>query len=510
MQINTLSIEGFKGVQTPRNYTFSDLNNISGENFQGKTTIGEAIVWAIYGIDLSGNTKSFDRLLNNESKKAKVSMTFTIQGKEYSLERSRKGSNTVITLDGLESKQGEIEKLVPAKEIFLSIFTQNYFPGLANAEARTLLMKQLPAIKPEDITKDMTEQQQTLLSVMTLTNVTNAMKETREEIKRTESEITRNLGKMEVLKKTAHQEIEQPKEFSKADELEALKKELLDVQFNGSNDKKKLEQELHGLGKSYNDLTAKINEYKNKEYAPGSTCDCCGQVIAEEHITNLQQKDQEVIQGLEQEAESLKNKGWELKNQIAEFEPSAEDKEKVAKLQAEISELQKEYDEMVEHNASVKAQEKAKDNAFNEMKEVEEKNNQLQNDVFELEQTIEALKEYNQIYAERQNQQLQQHFDKVSIRLNKVVKSTGELKPDFEILYDNKEYRTLSYSEQIRAGLEIANVFRVLGGFNCPTFIDNAESITHYNVPECQLFTASVVPNQELKLEVVEYERANV
>ena len=80
-----------------------------------------------------------------------------------------------------------------------------------------------------------------------------------------------------------------------------------------------------------------------------------------------------------------------------------------------------------------------------------------------------------------------------SIKLFEVVKSTGELKGTFKFAYDGKDYRWLSTSERIKAGLEVANLLKRLTGLAYPTFIDNAESInTNFIRPYGQTIFAFV------------------
>lgn len=80
-----------------------------------------------------------------------------------------------------------------------------------------------------------------------------------------------------------------------------------------------------------------------------------------------------------------------------------------------------------------------------------------------------------------------------SIKLFEVVKSTGELKGTFKFAYDDKDYRWLSTSERIKAGLEVANLLKRLTGLAYPTFIDNAESInTNFIRPYGQTIFAFV------------------
>ncbi|NJD03131.1 MAG: hypothetical protein FIA99_11185 [Ruminiclostridium sp.] len=81
-------------------------------------------------------------------------------------------------------------------------------------------------------------------------------------------------------------------------------------------------------------------------------------------------------------------------------------------------------------------------------------------------------------------------MDRVKIKLQEVVKSTGEIINTFRFTYDGKDYRILSLSEKIRAGLEVSNLIQELTQRNYPVLVDNAESI-------------SVIDNLELQGQVI-------
>jgi hypothetical protein len=68
---------------------------------------------------------------------------------------------------------------------------------------------------------------------------------------------------------------------------------------------------------------------------------------------------------------------------------------------------------------------------------------------------------------------------------------------------DGKDYRKLSLSESIRAGLELRDVLSQQSGLIAPTFVDNAESITRFKQPNGQLIISRVVADQELTIEAV-------
>lgn len=86
----------------------------------------------------------------------------------------------------------------------------------------------------------------------------------------------------------------------------------------------------------------------------------------------------------------------------------------------------------------------------------------------------------------------------VKISLYDLVKTTGELKSAFRFQYNGRDYRRLSHSEKLRAGLEVSQLMKRLTGRRYPVFIDDVESITGLPKLPDQILLAHVVPNSSL------------
>ena len=88
------------------------------------------------------------------------------------------------------------------------------------------------------------------------------------------------------------------------------------------------------------------------------------------------------------------------------------------------------------------------------------------------------------------------------IVLTEIVKTTGEIKDCFRFSYDEKDYKYLSLSERVRAGLEVSMLLQRLSGRNYPIFVDNGESICSFGKvqPSGQVMISKVVNNQTLQV----------
>ena len=88
------------------------------------------------------------------------------------------------------------------------------------------------------------------------------------------------------------------------------------------------------------------------------------------------------------------------------------------------------------------------------------------------------------------------------IVLTELVKTTGEIKDCFRFSYEGRDYKCLSLSEKVRAGLDVTILIQRLTGRNYPIFVDNGESICNFGKVkiEGQVIVARVVNNQDLQV----------
>lgn len=521
MKIHSLIIQGFKVHKDQIAHNFSMANEIQGDNFQGKTTVGEAICWGLYGVDLFGSNQGFDRLLNNKSKEAVVEVSYEYEGETHTLIRSRKGNNTTLILDDREAKQSDVE--LPDMKIFLATFNIHYFQKLSNKDARDLLMSVLPAIKPDNILANMAEHHRKPLEGYRLFKTDELAKDFRQEIKETEDEITRTKGQLDVLREQLNAEIPVSRDFDE-ERLNQLEQKILELRNSTTPpklmDTTELEKELNSTGAQYKLLVQqKKNLEQSDNFEPGSKCETCGQEISEEHVHSVESSKQMKIKELAAQMEDLMLEGMDLKNRLDHFRVGNERLreeyketvlQEIQKLEAEARELRARKQEVANHNERRRSMIKLQKEAETKVAEKEKYIEELNNSKFQIQQRIDALKQYDQTYTEMQNEVVKPYLNRVSIRLAKLVKSTGEVKPDFELLFDGKEQRVLSTSEEILVGLEISNMFNQITGKRIPVFVDYREAINdkYFAEPDVQYFAARFVPDAEFQIKSIQKEVA--
>lgn len=171
-----------------------------------------------------------------------------------------------------------------------------------------------------------------------------------------------------------------------------------------------------------------------------------------------------------------------------------------ATLQQQLQVLRKEKDSVLQNQTKreslMKQDKRNKEELLKKQSEVEaiEKKEAL------IEKQIAHMKVFNAQKTAMLNRFLAKHLNAVSIKLEKTVQSTGEIKDCFEILYKEKELKICSTSETIKAGIELSHMIRELSGLDYPVFVDNGESITSYDVTATQTIETMVVKDKKLSV----------
>lgn len=98
---------------------------------------------------------------------------------------------------------------------------------------------------------------------------------------------------------------------------------------------------------------------------------------------------------------------------------------------------------------------------------------------------------------------INQHFNTVNFKLFD-MQLNGGMKECCECTVNGVPYSTLNSGHRIIAGLDIIRSLSELYGVTAPIFIDNAESLNEFNVPDmaAQMILLAVSDDKELKVEV--------
>ncbi|NFI08814.1 ATPase [Clostridium botulinum] len=196
--------------------------------------------------------------------------------------------------------------------------------------------------------------------------------------------------------------------------------------------------------------------------------------------TKISAKEQAKAKEIKKIKEQNQNKTIELKN-------------KLAQLEMELNQIQK-YNNQIMLNQKLAKENKDK------IARLKKKKEDTNNRICSLKLTIDIIKRFISAKVKLQSSFIKKHLNKAEIIFEKISKTSGEVKDVFEIHYEDKHLNMLSNSTRIRTGIEIRNMLSAISNLNLPMLIDNAESITHFDRPNCQLFQLIVKKDQPLSI----------
>lgn len=182
---------------------------------------------------------------------------------------------------------------------------------------------------------------------------------------------------------------------------------------------------------------------------------------------------------------------------IAKLESEGADKV-VTDLKAEKADLQSQLDEVnkvIAQAANNVAIDDRIETLHDEQKEIGQK-------VADQEQILYLLEEFIRFKLDKVSENINSHFKTVNFKLFE-MQLNGGMKDCCECTVNGVPYSTLNSGHRIVAGLDIIRSLSELYGVSVPIFVDNAESLNEFNVPDmdAQLILLSVSEDKQLKVE---------
>ena len=513
MRVLSVEMEGFRRHRDPVLLTFPAEGDvlITGENGAGKTTVAEAISWGLFGVDLTGSNR-VDRLIHPEAGGMLVSVRFVGQdGEEHSVTRIRRPRGSDLLIDGKKGTQADIEQVVGPSRYWLPVFWPATVGGWTDAQAREFFGWLLRRVEPEEVLEALGPGYAPALAGLRLVNPEADAQETRKAIQQAERRMEQLQGRLEALREQAGKpvpDVTEPDHGEELARLEAMYRSMAAV------DTTALEEEIRRLQGVVAEARAEMATLQAAMEDPDEverSCPACGQDLPAERVEAVRQamearnaERRAKVQAAIQRGREANRRLKALEQQLVALRRDA-DAERRQALAAQIDALRQKQQV---HRLQVELRQRAlaeREAAQAKVREAEAEMDALREQAGQLRQQLDALKAYIHKHAELQAAQLAEHLSRVSVQLHEVVKTTGELKPVFRLLYDGRPYPVLSTSEKIRAGLEIASLVNRLTGVDYPIFIDNAESITHFDRPAAsQVFVARVTAGEPLAVRPME------
>lgn len=252
-RITGMTISGFKSYEGPTELTFGNPTVITGGNGRGKTSIADAIAFAVTGLPFFGE-RGIDRLHNESNPDVAIQMRFVDEtGAAHKLIRTRKKNRMTITYDGYEIRQLDLTDLFGERDVFLSILNPLYFIEELGEDGKNLLERYLPLIPQEMILAQLAEPVRASLKDEFLLSPDAYLKRRREEIRGLEERITYLGGQRDLA--AAQEEQQQKTRIELADQLDGLKAEIAaleEKQFAGL-DVERMQERLVELSRRYDE-----------------------------------------------------------------------------------------------------------------------------------------------------------------------------------------------------------------------------------------------------------------
>lgn len=274
---------------------------------------------------------------------------------------------------------------------------------------------------------------------------------------------------------------------SKSDFITQKESNLEEIKAYGFAKKNLIEE----LTKKNADLQMEIDSLKKQEQGTFTN--------KEELCKLLSEIPEEADYSQNEEYAKLKARHNEVLAEIKKLESDGAD-QIVNDLKAEKADLRSQLDEVnkvIAQAANNVAIDDRIETLRDEQKEIGQK-------VADQEQMLYLLEEFIRFKLDKISESINSHFKTVNFKLFE-MQLNGGMKDCCECTVNGVPYSTLNGGHRIVAGLDIIRSLSELYGVSVPIFVDNAESLNDFNVPDmdAQLILLSVSEDKQLKVEGV-------
>lgn len=274
---------------------------------------------------------------------------------------------------------------------------------------------------------------------------------------------------------------------SKSDFITQKESNLEEIKADGFAKKNLIEE----LTKKNADLQMEIDSLKKQEQGTFTN--------KEELCKLLSEIPAEADYSQNEEYVKLKTEHDKILADIAKLESEGADKV-VTDLKVEKADLQSQLEEVnkvIAQAANNVAIDDRIETLRDEQKEIGQK-------VADQEQMLYLLEEFIRFKLDKVSESINSHFKTVNFKLFE-MQLNGGMKDCCECTVNGVPYSALNSGHRIVAGLDIIRSLSELYGVSVPIFVDNAESLNEFNVPDmdAQLILLSVTEDKQLKVEGV-------
>jgi DNA repair exonuclease SbcCD ATPase subunit len=490
MQIafKTLALKNFKNHKSI-SVKLSDITNIQGRNGAGKSSIGDAISWVLFGTDIAGSKLDPRPVDSEDGTDSRVELLVNISGKDVLFGRTQKKTAKYF-INEVPKKATEFNEYLESqfdKNLFLSLFNPAFFFTQHWQDQRDQLLQYVSEPLNNEVLAELSkvnrERLEEPLKKHSLDDLNNMH---REKAKNAKTSHERASERVLTLEEQASKSDGQSFDVE-ADqkEIESLHKRR--VAIDEENEiRQKAKTVRNRMEGQIDNLTDQITRQKQivqaiKDEEVRDLCITCHQPLKEESIQKVKENRQARFNKEVATGKELVQKVNDLKKSLVEM-PEVEEINREELLEIE--------DKLMERQMAMKQAEQAGSLA-DDINAAKEKKEAIRKELVTSQAIVDAIKEFKSKRSELMASKVDDLFTTISVKFYETLKN-GEERATFEIEMDGKPYSKLSTAEKIKAGLELIEVLSKQSEVIAPCFVDNSESILSFQEPIGQLIIATV------------------
>jgi DNA repair exonuclease SbcCD ATPase subunit len=503
MQIafKTLALKNFKN-HTQLDIKFGDVTNIKGRNGVGKSSIGDAVSWVLFGTDILGSKLDPRPIDSVEETETQVELLVNIAGKDVLFGRKQKKTAKYF-LNEVPKKATEFNEFLENqfdKNLFLSLFNPAFFSTQHWQDQRAQLLQYVSEPLNKEVLADLSKVDRERLEEKLKKFSLNDLESThREKAKTAKNAYERASERVLTLEEQASKDKDDSFDIKDAQkEIESLHKRRVaideenEIRQRSKTSRNRIEGQIDNLTDQITRQKQIVQAIKDEEVR--DLCITCRQPLKEDSIQKVKENRQARFNKEVATGKDLVQKVNDLKKSLSEM-PEVEEINREELLEIE--------DKLMELQMAVKQAEQA-GRFVDDINASKEKKEAIRKELVTSKGIVESIKEFKSKRSELMVTKVDELFTTISIKLFETLKN-GEERATFEIEMDGKPYSKLSTAEKIKAGLELIEVLSKQSEVIAPTFVDNAESILNFTAPAGQLIVARV-KDEELNIKSVETE----
>jgi DNA repair exonuclease SbcCD ATPase subunit len=497
MQIafKTLAIKNFKNHKQ-LDINFGDVTNIKGRNGAGKSSIGDAISWVLFGTDVLGSKLDPRPIDSEEETETQVELLVNIAGKDILFGRKQKKTAKYF-INEVPKKATDFNEFLDKqfdKDLFLSLFNPAHFFTQHWQDQRSHLLQYVSEPLNKEVLANLSKMyRERLEEPLKKHSLDDLEKLHREKVRTNDKAYERAAERVQALEEQAKKSDGESFDVEAAQkEIESLHKRRVALdEENGIRQKAKtarnrMEGQIDNLTDQITRQKQIVQDIKDEEIK--ELCSTCHQPLTKEAILKVKENRQARFNKEVATGKDLVQKVNDLKKSLSEM-PETEDINR-----EELNEIE---DKLMELQMAMKQSEQSS-SLSDDINAAKEKKEAIRKELITSKAIVDAIKEFTSKRSELMVSKVDELFTTISVKLFETLKN-GEEKATFEIEMDDKPYSKLSTAEKIKAGLELIEVLSKQSEVVAPTFVDNAESILNFTAPAGQLIVARV-KDEELSI----------